>query len=82
MHSCVDSVDTAAERDRLKCLGSLEKYVPEGAGIVVFHAANNAFLEWAGYNLDPDGRAVPFVNNLSGVSNMWQSRSTVDSRRR
>src|SRR5664279_979415 len=29
---------------------SLEKYVRGGGGLVVFHAANNAFLEWPAYN--------------------------------
>ena len=29
---------------------SLEKYVRGGGGLVVFHAANNAFLDWAAYN--------------------------------
>ena len=29
---------------------ALEKYVRDGGGLVVFHAANNAFLEWTAYN--------------------------------
>jgi len=29
---------------------ALEKYVREGGGLVVFHAANNAFLNWSAYN--------------------------------
>ncbi|WP_321477593.1 ThuA domain-containing protein [uncultured Paludibaculum sp.] len=29
---------------------SLERYVSSGGGLVVFHAANNAFLEWTDYN--------------------------------
>ena len=29
---------------------ALEKYVREGGGLVVFHAANNAFLKWPEYN--------------------------------
>jgi type 1 glutamine amidotransferase len=29
---------------------ALEKYVHDGGGLVVFHAANNAFLEWPEYN--------------------------------
>ena len=29
---------------------SLERYVRSGGGIVVFHAANNAFLHWDAYN--------------------------------
>lgn len=29
---------------------SFERYVRQGGGLVVFHAANNAFLHWAAYN--------------------------------
>src|SRR5438876_2238457 len=29
---------------------ALEAYVREGGGLVVFHAANNAFLEWPAFN--------------------------------
>jgi type 1 glutamine amidotransferase len=29
---------------------SLEAYVRNGGGLVIFHAANNAFLHWAAYN--------------------------------
>ena len=29
---------------------SFERYVKEGGGVVNFHAANNAFLNWAAYN--------------------------------
>src|SRR3954464_9929340 len=29
---------------------ALEQYVRNGGGLVVFHAANNAFLEWPEYN--------------------------------
>ncbi|MGC4053556.1 MAG: ThuA domain-containing protein [Paludibaculum sp.] len=29
---------------------SLEQYVSKGGGLVIFHAANNAFLEWTTYN--------------------------------
>jgi type 1 glutamine amidotransferase len=29
---------------------ALEKFVREGGGLVVFHAANNAFLQWPEYN--------------------------------
>lgn len=29
---------------------SLESYVRRGGGLVIFHAANNAFLEWGDYN--------------------------------
>ena len=29
---------------------ALEKYVREGGGLVVYHAANNAFLDWHAYN--------------------------------
>jgi type 1 glutamine amidotransferase len=34
--------------DRVR--GSLESYVRDGGGLVVFHAANNAFLPWHAYN--------------------------------
>src|SRR5437868_3641434 len=29
---------------------ALESYVREGGGLVIFHAANNAFLEWPAFN--------------------------------
>ncbi|HVW85747.1 MAG TPA: family 16 glycoside hydrolase [Bryobacteraceae bacterium] len=29
---------------------ALEKYVRDGGGLVIFHAANNAFLQWPEYN--------------------------------
>lgn len=29
---------------------SLERYVSAGSGLIVFHAANNAFLQWPAYN--------------------------------
>ena len=29
---------------------SLEQYVRSGGGLIIFHAANNAFLRWAAYN--------------------------------
>src|SRR5438552_2824013 len=29
---------------------ALEAYVRDGGGLVVFHAANNAFLEWPAFN--------------------------------
>ena len=34
----------------LSVQGSLEKFVQGGGGLVVYHAANNAFLNWPAYN--------------------------------
>ena len=34
----------------LSVQGSLEKFVRGGGGLVVYHAANNAFLNWKAYN--------------------------------
>ena len=33
---------------------ALETYVNAGGGLVVYHAANNAFLHWAAYNEEAD----------------------------
>jgi hypothetical protein len=50
---------------------ALEKYVSEGGGLVVYHAANNAFLVWRAYNDMIGLRCETKASELA-----WRSRTT------
>jgi uncharacterized protein len=56
---------------------SFEKYVKNGGGVVVIHEANNAFPEWAAYNLMTGLGGWGGRNETSGPYHYWKDGQAI-----